>query len=151
MPDEFDPVARGPTHSLTCRIDLVTLLIAAGIWAAVLALLSVLQAPMGGFVIVGGIFVVVAVAQVAFAPLGRPRTVSMLAGIVPTAVAEFLLRGPQSPLEFPGVIFAGAIYGYLAGVALAAAPLLASAVRRPFSASKRQSDEDAQSPWDDSE
>lgn len=69
-------------YSLTRKFDLTTILVAFAIWTMLLTLLRLLELPQTGIAFTSVFFALVAGAQILFAPLERPRTVSALAGAV---------------------------------------------------------------------
>ena len=123
-------------YSFSRRFDLATVFIAVALWAVALTLCRILTFPWQVTTFISFLLLVVALAQFLLSPLGRPRTVSVVAGVVYAVVGESVLYGiPAGATLFiiPAMMM-GALLGYVAGVCIAAAPLISdlihSAVRR---------------------
>ena len=121
-------------YSFSRRFDLASMFVAVALWSAPLTLCRVLDLPRQASAGLFLLFLIVAGAQLLFSPLGRPRTVSVVAGVV-CVVVVCIAAAP----EIVGFMLGGAFLGYLAGVCIAAAPLITDLIRsaaRRFSGSK---------------
>ena len=122
-------------YSFSRRFDLATVFIAVALWAVALTLCRILTFSWQVTAFISFLLLVVALAQFLFSSLGRPRTVSVVAGVVYAVVGESLLFVYIANTVFliPTMMM-GAFLGYVAGVCIAAAPLISdllhSAARR---------------------
>ena len=112
----------------------MTILIVTTLWGGVLALLHVLDVPDENIAFLAGYLLAAAAGQILLEPWGHPRKASIIASVIYTFGFELALRGLGSfrhiPLYTLILIVSGVLFGYLAGVTIAAAPLLATALRR---------------------
>ncbi|MCA9234731.1 MAG: hypothetical protein KDA44_04645 [Planctomycetales bacterium] len=145
-----DPAKTDRTHSLGRRFDLVTILIVTTLWGGVLALLHVLDVPDENTAFVAGCLVAAAAGQILLDPWGHPRSASLIASVIYTfgfALAVDGLGFLRVFRDIPSFLFElivpGVLFGYLAGVTIAAAPLLASALRRRRTHSRSSDDFDS--------
>ena len=124
-------------YSFPRRFDLTTMLVAVALWAGVLALCRILTFPWQATAFISFLLLVVALAQFLLSPLNRPRTVSVVAGVVYAVVGESVLYGFITGRTVFLMMMMGAFLGYVAGVCIAAAPLISdllhTAVRRDSS------------------
>ena len=112
------------TYSLIRRYDLLTMFVAVSLWCVVLTLFRIFAFSGKGAARFSFLLLVVALAQYLLYPLGRPRTVSIVVGVLyVSAIVSFDTGGPRLQL------FLGAFYGYLAGACIAAPPLISDLLR----------------------
>ncbi|MEM9657053.1 MAG: hypothetical protein AAF961_01715 [Planctomycetota bacterium] len=114
------------------RLDLLTLLIATAIWAALLTFMRQLGMPLRGVVAFSLLLGVVTVALVVFRELGIPRLLCMVVGaIYNVCLAWWISLEAEQPVVIAWwwTLAAGALYGYVAGVCIRAAFVISERVR----------------------
>ena len=84
-------------------------------------------------------------AQFLLSPLSRPRTVSIVAGMVYAVVGESVIYGPIDGITILPAMMMGAFLGYVAGACIAAAPLISDLLHsaaRPDSSRENSTESD---------
>ncbi len=125
------PQSMKRVYSFSRRFDLATVFIAVALWAVALTLCRILNSQWLETAYFSFLLLVVALAQFLFSPLGRPRTVSVVAGMVYAVVGALVLSFLPFGLILhliPALMW-GAFFGYIAGVCIAAAPLISDLIR----------------------
>jgi hypothetical protein len=156
-------MAKPDVFSVPRRFDLATVLVAMAAFSLLFAGLLLLDAPPSVLAYLGGFLALVAAAQWIASNWNRPRTASVVAGILiywVAGVAETLLMSPRMGLpqliaiQLVSATLAGSIAGYLGGVLVGGIFLVSHYLREWLKLGRHaciEESQESESPWEDEE
>jgi putative addiction module component (TIGR02574 family) len=132
--------SRPTVYSAPRRFDLATIFVVTSAYALLFGGMALLRIPAGASLLVAGFITIVGIGQALLFQGLRPRTASILVGIVVYMISMFGIFVFASGMRmYPGVMFltivvygliGGTVLGYLAGAVVGSVFLLADYARR---------------------